>query len=235
MFVHGRAHIPVVPHFGQADRPIAGGLADESGPIRGPLLPSARFVVNAVKHMGIFQRNVEQFANERLLICEQNGIVVQRGHAEKERLPIQARMKRIRLGEPGLGGRVIHIVFGVIRVAVPKSLGMIETIPNLDLDDNVPLSSITEQSFEPFPILGIPPVQIVPAVGHPFIGPYVPRIPVAHRIAYVIAPCGNQRIEMGFKIRTLEQIVITGSSQQKDRPFFVLPVKRILASRLNPF
>ncbi len=121
--VHVGSQVPIVPHFRHVNAFSAPGrtVLEESRPVGAPLLVTVGFVVDAVKHVVVGEREVEHFFHEPLLIPEHDLVISLFGRCEEEGLLVRARVVGIAPGESGLIGRVIDIVDGIVRMRLPSA------------------------------------------------------------------------------------------------------------------
>jgi hypothetical protein len=103
---------------------------------------------------------------------------------------------------------------------------------------------------EPPPVGVVEPIEIVQArlliameciqaVVIEKVAALVGAVPAGHRVADVVAPYGDQQIQVSFqavgaKVRVVEQIVLIRPANQQHRFALVLPVAPVLGPGLNP-
>ena len=94
-------------------------------------------------------------------------------------------------------------------------VGVIEAVPEFDLDDDVTLGCPLQQVAKTLPVLVVPLVEIVLAVFKTAIGIdfEVVIVPVAHGIADVVAAHGMQLVEMLLEIGDLKQAVVLAATK----------------------
>ena len=165
--------IPVIPHFRDHHASASGfrAAADQLRPICAPLGLRLRFVVHAIQHMVELERLVQQLIDERLLIFQHRRVVTLSRRRKKEWLFISTRMIWIPTSKPGFFERVIYVLGRTVRVFSPtlwivrSHVGVIESIPNLDLNEDAAFLRLNEKPIKPPPVFWIPLLQIVLAAG----------------------------------------------------------------------
>ena len=223
--VLGPSEPPIAPHLGHLDLPAAppGLLLDVFRPVARPGLLAVGLVVHAVEHVVVAQAVVEQFVHEPLLNGEQGAVMALVRRGEEERLPVQARVVGITGGQPGLCGGVVDVVGRIVRVRLPVFfagvVGVVEPVPDLDLDDDVAPGGLAQQPFEPLPVLVVPPVQVIAAVRPARVGMDLETLdaPVAHGVADVVAARGREPVQLGDQLLLgpLEQVVVVRAAKEQ--------------------
>ena len=148
-------------------------------------------------------------------------------------------MKGIRCGQTGFFGGVIDVVDGVVRMPFPVAwgtmIGIVEAVPDLDLNNDSQLLGRFEHGFETAPVFVVPGIQVILAVGPPRVGiHFVPVIlAIAHGVADHIAAGRGQGLELLPHVGHLKNVVVIRPAQQHHGFAPILPVKRILGPGPN--
>ena len=110
-------------------------------------------------------------------------------------------MIRVDLGETRFRGRVVDVVAGTVGMRGPVLAGVVEAVPDFDLDDDAPLVGLAQERREATPIFRIPLIQIVLAIGSLVIRIEfkIMVVPVAHGVADVVDAHRLQGVEMRFQ------------------------------------
>ena len=137
--VLGLAQVPRVPHLGDMHLfpAFCRLVPDETAPPERPFRRSERLVVDAIENIGEFERNVEHLGDKRLLVRQQDDIVVQLFRRKKERLTLPCGMVVPFLDQVRVLRGVVDIDCRVERVQRPVLAVEIKGGPNLDLHDNI--------------------------------------------------------------------------------------------------
>lgn len=235
--------IPVVPHLGDVDGASGffGALLDSFGPVDAPSFISAGFVVHAVEHVAVLEGVGEEFVNETLLVLEDGAVVALFGRGKEKRLFVSARVVRIGFGEPGFFVGVVDVVLGVVRMDLPVpsafAVGVVESVPDFNLHNDVALGGGFKHVLEALPVLAIPFPQVVFARGELLERVQFPAavFPVGHGVSDDVSASGGERVELLFEARRgpLEEVVIVGTAEEQGRFAFVLPVERIFRPGLE--
>ena len=145
-------------------------------------------------------------------------------------------MVRVVPRQAGGLSRIRPCVRRVVRVRCPMVTRVVEAIPQLDLDDDVALTSECQKPLEPRPVLRVPLRQVECLVGRLrkriHLEAAIPAI--AHRVADVVGPGRLHLVEVRLQVRDLKEVIVLAAAEQEHRHAAVLPVRRVAGPGRNP-
>jgi len=188
----GLGFVSVIEHVGYVDLNALGGgfVLDETHPVPSPEGIRGCLVVHAIEDVWVFQAVREHLGDEAFLVFSYqivHGLIL--GHARdgvKEWVSVAPGRGRVLSSQATLGEVVIDVVSGVPRAVLPLLLGVVESVPDLDLHDDVALPAPSEAVLEASPVLWLPLVHVEFAVVEEFVGLEFDVFPLAHSVADVI-------------------------------------------------
>ena len=237
----GLGFVGVVEHVGDVDfSALGGGLGfDESHPVASPDRIRGCLVVHAVEHVWVFQAVREHLGDEAFLVFPHqvvHGLVL--GHARdgvEEGVSVPPGRGGVLSGQAALGEVVVDVIGGVPRAVLPLLLGVVESVPDLDLDDDVALPAPFQAVLEAPPVLGVPLVHVEFAVVEELVGLEFDAFALAHSVADVIGADGDHLVEVGLEAFEQEDVVGPAAAEQQKGLAFVLPVAGVFVPRLDSF
>lgn len=112
-----------------------------------------------------------------------------------------------------LFGGVIAVVFGVVGIVLPGVTGVVEAVPQFDLEDDIALGAQREEVFEAVPVNLTGLRQVVETrPGVALEGPDIAFVAAGHGAADIISPNCVQEVEMSFYFGNLKEIVFDAAA-----------------------
>lgn len=151
----------------------------------------------------------------------------------EERLAVLAGMSRILGGKTRLLIGVVDVLAGIPWTDLPIRLGEVETVPDLDLHEDVPLVRPLQHVLEPLPVILVPLVQVEPAVRSQLVRFQLDALALAHCVADIVGPHRVDFVDVPLEVVQQEEVVRLAAAEQHHRLAVVLPIARILRPGLD--
>ena len=128
---------------------------------------------------------------------------------------------------------VVDVLAGIPWTDLPIRLGEVETVPDLDLHEDVLLVRPLQHVLEPLPVILVPLVQVEPAVRSQLVRFQLDALALAHCVADIVGPHRVDFVDVPLEVVQQEEVVRLAAAEQHHRLAVVLPIARILRPGLD--